>query len=166
MSTVDETLRHDPIAAVRLRFAVAWRAFANVALDHIRQDTGGLAVAGLPPSGASMSQILTRMRRTSPPRPQCLAEVISVRHCRSCLLPVNSILRTPKRISAEIPRRRFLSTITDPSGSGAFPLKGSLCEVKRRLKLSARRSLARYGSRVLYEVPTGRPQTTSTTRAV
>jgi hypothetical protein len=41
MPTVDETLRHDPIAAVRLRFAVAWRAFAHVTLDHIRPDTGG-----------------------------------------------------------------------------------------------------------------------------
>jgi hypothetical protein len=50
---VEEALRHDPVAAVRLRPAVTRRAFANLqavdglALDHVRQDAGGLAVAGL-----------------------------------------------------------------------------------------------------------------------
>jgi hypothetical protein len=50
---VDEALRDDAIAAVRLRLAVARGAFADLqamnefSFDHIRKHAGGLAVPGL-----------------------------------------------------------------------------------------------------------------------
>jgi hypothetical protein len=50
---VEETLRDDAVAVFRLRFAVAYGAFADLqavnrlAFDHVRQDASGLAVTRL-----------------------------------------------------------------------------------------------------------------------